>query len=677
MKRTEIIVLVVVVALVACVCLSLGGVAAWLAVRAWNAMPPDVTGSVTRQPSPVFQPRSLTPTPLAIASPVPSGALDTLAALEAAQVPVNDLVELAGRLGGKGEVPRVVATSAEPIALGTKKVFNASNTDTDENFTVSATLRYATPHVYFWVEDGAEVDEDAMRTLVDRFEKQTYPTDREFFGSEWTPGVDGDVHLYILYATGLGSQVAGYYSSVDEYSPLAHPYSNAHEMFYINASTTAMREEFTSGVLAHEFQHMIHWHLDRNEESWLNEGASELAAFLNGFDLGGFDYFYAGNTDVQFNFWPDMHEEDVTPHYGVGFLFLDYYLNRFGEAATQTLVRSEANGLESIDQALAALGVIDESTGQPMKAEALFAEFAAGLLLNDPAVGDGRYAFPNYDQVPSPSMTEIISDCPTGVQDRDVRQFGIDYIQIRCQGEYRLRFAGNSSGKVLPVAPAQGDYYVWSNRGDESDMTLTHAFDLPASGAMSLDFKLWYDLEEGWDYAYVEVSTDNGQAWTIVKTPSGTDLNPQGNSYGWAYTGKSGGESEPAWVDESVDLSAYAGKHVLIRFEYITDAAVNEEGLLLDQMHLDAANYATDFEQDLGGWQAEGFVRLENVLPQSYTVLVIKEGRSTTVTPLVLDARMTGEAPLVIGSGERAVLVVIGNARFTRQVAPYQYEIVP
>jgi hypothetical protein len=58
-------------------------------------------------------------------------------------------------------------------------------------------------------------------------------------------------------------------------------------------------------------------------------------------------------------------------------------------------------------------------------------------------------------------------------------------------------------------------------------------------------------------------------------------------------------------------------------------------------------------------------------------VLVVKEVRTTTISPLVLDERMTGEAPLVIGSGERAVIVVIGNARFTRQPAPYQYEIVP
>jgi immune inhibitor A len=37
---------------------------------------------------------------------------------------------------------------------------------------------------------------------------------------------------------------------------------------------------------------MIHWYQDRNESSWLNEGFSELAAFLNGYGGGGFDYVY-------------------------------------------------------------------------------------------------------------------------------------------------------------------------------------------------------------------------------------------------------------------------------------------------------------------------------------------------------------------------------------------------
>ena len=52
--------------------------------------------------------------------------------------------------------------------------------------------------------------------------------------------------------------------------------------------------------------------------------------------------------------------------------------------------------------------------------------------------------------------------------------------------------------------------------------------------------------------------------------------NPSGNSYGWGYTGSTGD-----WIQERVDLSQFAGQKVQIRFEYVTDAAVNEEGFLL------------------------------------------------------------------------------------------------
>ena len=47
---------------------------------------------------------------------------------------------------------------------------------------------------------------------------------------------------------------------------------------------------------------------------------------------------------------------------------------------------------------------------------------------------------------------------------------------------------------------------------------------------------------------------------------------------------------------EEVDLSQFAGQKVQIRFEYITDAAVNGEGFLLDDVQIDAINYQEDFE---------------------------------------------------------------------------------
>ena len=101
-----------------------------------------------------------------------------------------------------------------------------------------------------------------IKALMDAFENKIYPTDREFFGSEWTPGVDDDPHIYVLYTGGLGSTVAGYYYYPDEYPPQIFQYSNAHEMFYISSSES-LSSAYTYGTLAHEFQHMIHWYQDQ------------------------------------------------------------------------------------------------------------------------------------------------------------------------------------------------------------------------------------------------------------------------------------------------------------------------------------------------------------------------------------------------------------------------------
>ncbi len=140
-----------------------------------------------------------------------------------------------------------------------------------------------------------------MKALIDTFENKIYPTNRDFFGSEWTPGVDADPHLFILYARGLGGSVAGYFSSSDEYLPPVRQYSNGHEMFLLSLDRVDLNEQFAYSVLAHEFQHMIHWYRDRNEETWLNEGSANLAAFLNGYEIGGHDQVFARNPDIQLN----------------------------------------------------------------------------------------------------------------------------------------------------------------------------------------------------------------------------------------------------------------------------------------------------------------------------------------------------------------------------------------
>jgi len=664
-SKTNIGLIIAIVLVVLCCCvliLAAVGVAAYEYFQITPSLPGN--GDVP------FGPATATPVVVVTRPPMGDVPTDTLETLKVTIVPENDPIELACRLRGECSIPATMTPPSNPRQAGDQDTFWVTNVNTNENFQVDATLQYVTPHVYFWVENGVKYDEDELQSLADAFEQKMYPTNREFFGSEWSPGIDGDEHIYILYARGLGMSIAGYFSSADEVPPQAHEYSNAHEMFLFNADNTNLGDEFTYGVLAHEFQHMIHWYQDRNETSYLNEGFSEVAAFLNGYDVGGFDWLYSTDPDLQLNDWPN-DQNATSPHYGAGFLYLTYFLDRFGEDATKTLVKDPENGLDSVDNVLKQINATDPVTGQPIGADDVFMDWVVTKYLLDGSVGDGRYIYHNYASAPQTYATETINDCPADNIGRTVSQYGVDYIRIDCRGDYTLSFEGSTVARLLPENPYSGDYAFWSNKGDESDMSLTREFDFTnVSGPITFSFRTWYDLEEDYDYLYFEVSED-GEVWEIIATPSGTDEDPSGNSYGWAYNGVTNG-----WIQEDIDLSEYAGKDIFVRFEYVTDAAVNGEGMLIDDVSVDAINYFTDFETDDGGWTADGFVRVENVLPQTYRLALIKEGATTTVEMIDISEDQTAEIPISIGGDVDSVtLVVSGTTRFTREVGSYTVNI--
>ena len=650
--------------------------------------PVESYGTLTSTPIVVRPTTQVTPSSPATTGPtaVPSnppestGHLDnnlglTLRILEDTIVPNNDPADLARRLQGKTDISPTLDPPLVPPAVGDQETYWVTNTDTNENFQVSATLSYITEHAYFWIEEGVEYEPKDLQDLAETFEQQIYPTNRAFFGSEWSPGVDGDEHLYILYARGLRGNTVGYFSSQDSLNPLIQEYSNGHEMFVLNADKTALYEDYTYGVLAHEFQHMIHWYRDRNETSWLNEGFSDLAMFLNGYDIGGHDYVFALDPDLQLNDWPNDPNQTI-PHYGAAFLFAAYFLDRFGDETTQALVVHPANGMDSIDKVLNDIDARDPLTGSPISADDVFADWAVANYLQDGSILDGRYTYNNYTNAPQTEDTETISTCKTDFLTRDVRQYGTDYIRIKCKGDYTLHFEGSTQVDVLPKDPYSGSYAYWSNKGDESDMTLTRSFDFKDhTGPLTLSYWTWFDIEEDWDYLYLEASLD-GENWELLKTPSGTAYNPIGANYGWGYTGTSGNGAE--WIEEEIDISQFAGKEVQLRFEYVTDAAVNGEGLLLDDVSIPEIGYFTDFEEDDSGWQSEGFVRIQNVLPQDFRLALISQGRDTAVEHIPLNAGNTFDIPLSFGNGvDEVVLVVSGTTRFTRQPAAYRVYFSP
>ena len=606
---------------------------------------------------------------------------ETLFVFQNSYPPLFDPFDLSSRLNGQYNLPRQLDGLPVQFQVGDQKTFWVTDNDSNDNFQVQATLQYETEHVYFWIDDRvSSYSQKDLKNLVETFERDIYPTTRAFFGSEWTPGVDNDPHLFILYASGVGRTVAGYFSSADSYLPIVREYSNAHEMFMLSADVVDLEDEYAYGVLAHEFQHMIHWYTDRNEETWLNEGLSNLAMLINGYSTGGSERAYLSSTDLQLNYWA-YQNTNRTANYGVAFLFSAYILDRFGEQITQALVEHDENGLTSLDQVLAEEGVRDALSGEAISADDIFRDWALSNWLQDQRLVDGRYANSRLPDLPQPAVAKTVRTCPTQLSSQDVSQYGVDYVRIRCKGDYTLSFDGLTQVSVLPTQFHSGSYAFYSNTGDESAMSLTRFFDFSQhQGDLTLKYWTWYDIEDDYDYLYLMASVD-GENWQILSTPSGTTDDPNGNSYGWAYNGQSShvaGQEKPQWIQESIDLSAFAGQQIYLRFEYITDAAVYHEGFVLDDVQISEIGYFTDFEQDDGGWLAEGFVRIQNSLPQKFIVSIITIGDETTVEHLTLDANNDAAIPLKIGKQvDEVILVVSGASRYTRQKAGYQVSIQP
>jgi hypothetical protein len=590
----------------------------------------------------------------------------TARALAQTSLPDRDLAELARRLQGLSlssqQVDRGISSGYE---IGDSLEFWLHNVSSNAFFTATATLEYETPHAYWWVEEGYQLSQSGLENSARNFETRTYPTNRSVFGSEWSPGIDGDPHIYIFLGHVPG--VGGYFSSPDEYPVQVRPHSNQHEMFYINLENAQPGSAYFDGILAHEFQHMILWAMDRDEDTWVNEGLSELASFINGYDVGGSEQVFADQPDTQLTTWPEL--ENSGPHYGASYLFLAYFLQHYGQQAVRELVVEEANGIAGFDAVLA------QSEPLHRHFETLFADWVIANYLDDPELGSGRYGYTDL-RLDRPQHADHHSDFPVR-RDAAVHQYAADYILIEADKPLELQFAGNTVVPLVGNEAHSGDYQWWSIRGDEGDATLTRAFDLTGLERATLRAWMWYDLERDYDYAYVQVSADGGRTWDILANEHTTTSNPSGNSYGPGFTGTSGNQETASWVWERFDLTPYAGQEILIRFEVITDDTVTRPGLCLDDISIPELRYRSDVETGPDGWRAEGWIRATSHVPQSFLLQLISLGKETRVRKLPLDERMRGTFT-ISGLGrdvDRVVLVVSALAPATTEWAGYSYQI--
>lgn len=528
---------------------------------------------------------------------------------------------------------------------------------------VTARLRVQTDHVAMWVQEDVWHDVRKLEAAAACFETQIYSTTRTVFGSEWTPGVDNDPHVHVLHVGDLGGGMMGYTSAADEFPRSVYPYSNEAELIVVSLSTVEIASPAYYALLARQFQRLVQWYNDRNEERWLKEGLAELAVWVNGLDPGDVWQVYLEHPDTSLTVW----DEDTTAaHRGAAFLFAVYFHERFGDAAIRALTAQPLNGAAGFDAVMAGLD------GR-LTFEDLFAGWLAANYLDGEARGS-PYGYTTLG-LERPALAADYTAYPATLEG-SVQQFGADYIRLRGNTDLRVHFTGTMTVPLLPVTPHSGQHVWWSNRADQSCTTLTRAFDLTGVSTATLTYWAWYDLEPDYDYVIVQASADGGTTWRTLTTPSGTDENPYGNNPGWGYTGRSG--DPPKWRQERVDLSPYAGRQVLVRFAYLTDEATTGLGFVLDDMAIPEIGYADDAEGSGGGWTAAGFLRSGRSIPQRYLALLIGLGDGgVTVERLPVGEDRTAKwtVPLASRGWREAVLVLSGLAPLTAEPTQYQLMI--
>jgi immune inhibitor A len=152
--------------------------------------------------------------------------------------------------------------------------------------------------------------------------------------------------------------------------------------------------------------------------------------------------------------------------------------------------------------------------------------------------------------------------------------------------------------------PKTGAYLYYSSMGNNLNTSMVKPYTLPAGASLTAD--VWYDIEQDFDYAFLEVSTDNGNTWSSVATNlSSPAANDQSgfNASGTGITGSSGG----AYVALSANLSAFTGA-VLLRFRYQTDSGVAGVGFVVDNIAVTGS--PLDGAEDANaGWTFDGFRR--------------------------------------------------------------------
>ena len=566
--------------------------------------------------------------------------------------PDRDLFRLTAelRLGGDpNSIPRTIPpreTALEPGHIETLMLVNFLE---ERVYPSQFELRLVSPRAYWYVEDGQTVTQPDLELAAQVFESTIYPSVTAAFGKEWSPGVDGDPRIHIAHAdlTGAG----GYFGSGDEYPKVAYPRSNQREIIYLNSQVYRVGDHRYLGVVAHELQHMVHWNQDNTEETWINEGLSEFAETVGGYPPRAGNSQAARAPQVSLIHWP-LEDTYVRLYYEGARLFFHYFAEHYGGTNLLfELVSNPEDGVAGIESFLS-------QSGSSATFREVFGDWVVANFLDD---SPGLHGYTDL------TVEALTTATLEGFEDfsSTLPQYSAHYLElIGLEGPAIVRFNGESIVPLLPTDVGR-DGCWWGNTGDSIDSTLTADVDLSENTKARLSYEIWHEIEVEWDYGYIEVSNNNGHSWDVLDTPYTSQENPVGNNFGAGYTG------DLLWAEESIDLSAYAGQPIKIRFQYVTDDSKHGSGLCLRGLSV----YG-DGHRLFPNWRNDGFVVINNRIAQDFIVQVIETGPSTKVSEIPLDQNSSGTFLIPQPSNSNPVMVVVAAlAPLTRQPASYTISV--
>ncbi|MDQ2910576.1 MAG: immune inhibitor A [Actinomycetota bacterium] len=464
----------------------------------------------------------------------------------------------------------------------------------------------------------------------------------------------GDSYIAGFFSSGLNELFDRNVMTIDAFDWLHRTGANPpHEPVPGNNCTSAPSRPFLyEGVFAHEYQHLLEYYQDPEEVNWVNEGLSDFAIDVTGYDFAtrpvsqiGFDSHlqcFMGNlvfqTDANPNprgggpensltLWGDQGDGEILCDYGAAFSMMEYLASQYGRGFMSALHRNPAEGFAGLQSVLGSRSIASVALHRWAAAMALDGVLDRGAKMPLVFVPKSRFQIAALD-------AGINWDNPDAYSSPGAPPNGSDYVRLRDGQDHYLKaddinsisFQGVKTLEPQPVewtvttaAPDHGtDAALAAPDADNKDAAIVRSVAVPA-GSPTLTFDTKYDTEPGFDSFFVQVSTDGGKTYhSLANADTTCDLDPgadktlKDNCPG--LNGDSGG-----WKSETFDLSPYAGQTVLLAFRYITDANTRGSGVWVDNV-LVGGNLVSD-GSSLAGWQT--FTQIKPVSVKGYTVQLV------------------------------------------------------